>query len=56
MKHCKESLMFLIMECLVQVIVEVKVGPKPALPPVTVLFISIINKGAEVSKSKVCMA
>lgn len=54
-KYCKESLMFLIMECLVQAIVEAKVRPKPALPPVTVLFISNINKGAEATKSKACM-
>lgn len=47
--------MFLIMECLVQAIVEAKVGLKPALPPVTVLFISNINKGAEATKSKACM-
>lgn len=55
MKHYEEPLMFLIMECLEQVIVTAKARLNPVLSSGAVLFISTINKGAGPTKSKMCM-
>lgn len=55
MKHYEEPLMFLIMECLEQVIVTAKARLNPVLSSGAVLFINTINKGAGPTKSKMCM-